>query len=90
MVSTHHHAKRFTTYTTPPLTTTEAFEIACSEARLSYFQGGIPIGAVLVSSEGKLMGRGHNERVQKGSAILHVCPPPSATMTARIKTKSWT
>lgn len=34
------------------------------------------IGAVLVSKDGKILGRGRNERVQKGSAILHVSPHP--------------
>lgn len=33
--------------------------------------GGIPIGGVLVSAEGKVLGRGHNQRIQKGSATLH-------------------
>src|SRR5206468_639234 len=33
-------------------------------------EGGIPIGSVLVS-EGEIIGRGHNRRVQRGSAILH-------------------
>lgn len=33
-------------------------------------EGGIPIGSVLVH-KGKIIGRGHNRRVQKGSAILH-------------------
>ena len=40
------------------------------EARKGLAEGGIPIGAVLVR-EGKIIGRGHNMRVQKGSAILH-------------------
>ncbi len=40
------------------------------EARKSLCQDGIPIGSVLVK-DGKIMGRGHNRRVQKGSAILH-------------------
>jgi len=39
---------------------------------LSYREGGVPIGAALVSKDGKLLGRGHNMRVQKGSAIHHV------------------
>jgi creatinine deaminase len=33
-------------------------------------EGGIPIGSVLVH-DGKIIGRGHNRRVQKGSAVLH-------------------
>jgi cytosine deaminase len=45
-------------------------QIAIEEARLGLAEGGIPIGSVLVI-EGKVVGRGHNRRVQKGSAILH-------------------
>lgn len=33
----------------------------------------MPIGACLVAADGKILGRGHNMRVQKSSAILHVC-----------------
>jgi creatinine deaminase len=43
---------------------------AIKEARKGLRQGGIPIGAVLVRN-GRIVGRGHNRRVQKGSAILH-------------------
>jgi cytosine/creatinine deaminase len=43
---------------------------AIEEARLGLAEGGIPIGSVLVIG-GQLVGRGHNRRVQKGSAILH-------------------
>ncbi|PSS23151.1 hypothetical protein M430DRAFT_17075 [Amorphotheca resinae ATCC 22711] len=49
----------------------EAFAIAVEEAKISYKEGGVPIGAALVSRDGKLLGRGHNMRVQKGSAIHH-------------------
>ncbi|KAK4447539.1 cytidine deaminase-like protein [Podospora aff. communis PSN243] len=45
--------------------------IAFEEAKISYQEGGIPIGAALVSSNGKLLGRGHNMRVQLGSPIHH-------------------
>lgn len=45
-------------------------QIAIEEARQGLAEGGIPIGAVLVI-EGQIIGRGHNRRVQKGSAILH-------------------
>ncbi len=45
-------------------------QAAIEEAKKGLAQGGIPIGAVIVS-EGKVIGRGHNQRVQKGSAILH-------------------
>ncbi len=43
---------------------------ALDEARKGLSEGGIPIGAVIVHG-GKIIGRGHNRRVQKGSAILH-------------------
>ncbi|HWZ30486.1 MAG TPA: nucleoside deaminase [Bryobacteraceae bacterium] len=45
-------------------------EAAIDQARKSYSEGGIPIGSVLVH-EGKIIGRGHNCRVQTGSAIDH-------------------
>jgi cytosine deaminase len=44
----------------------EAYE----EAKRGLEEGGIPIGSVLVI-DGEIVGRGHNRRVQKGSAILH-------------------
>jgi cytosine deaminase len=43
---------------------------AIAEAKKGLEEGGIPIGSVLVI-DGKIVGRGHNRRVQKGSAILH-------------------
>jgi creatinine deaminase len=43
---------------------------AIAEAEAGRAEGGIPIGSVLVH-EGKIVGRGHNRRVQRGSAILH-------------------
>lgn len=43
---------------------------ALDEARRGLAEGGIPIGSVLVI-DGRIVGRGHNRRVQKGSAILH-------------------
>jgi creatinine deaminase len=48
----------------------EFMQVAIEEARKGRAEGGIPIGAVLVI-EGNIVGRGHNRRVQKGSAILH-------------------
>ena len=45
-------------------------QMAIDEARLGLAEGGIPIGSVLVI-DGKVVGRGHNRRMQKGSAILH-------------------
>ena len=43
---------------------------AIDEARQGLAEGGIPIGSVLVI-DGEIVGRGHNRRVQRGSAILH-------------------
>jgi len=43
---------------------------AMGEAERGLAEGGIPIGAVLVH-DGKIVGRGHNRRVQQGSAIRH-------------------
>lgn len=43
---------------------------AIEEARLGLAEGGIPIGSVLVL-DGKIIGRGHNQRMQKSSVILH-------------------
>src|ERR1051325_7625416 len=43
---------------------------AIDEARRGLAEGGIPIGSVLVH-DGRIIGRGHNRRVQNGSAILH-------------------
>jgi creatinine deaminase len=45
-------------------------EAAIEEARQGRREGGIPIGSVIVH-RGRIIGRGHNRRVQKGSAILH-------------------
>jgi len=45
-------------------------EAALEQARKSYSEGGIPIGSVLVH-DGRIIGRGHNCRVQTGSAIDH-------------------
>jgi cytosine/creatinine deaminase len=45
-------------------------QAAIEEARQGMAEGGIPIGSVIVQG-GKILGRGHNRRVQKGSAILH-------------------
>jgi cytosine deaminase len=45
-------------------------EAAIAEARLGLAEGGVPIGSVLVV-DGAIRARGHNRRVQRGSAILH-------------------
>lgn len=48
----------------------EFMNAAIEEATKGLSEGGIPIGSVLVI-DGKIVGRGHNRRIQKGSAILH-------------------
>lgn len=48
----------------------EFMAAAVEEARQGLAEGGIPIGSVLVL-DGKIVGRGHNRRVQKGSPTLH-------------------
>lgn len=45
-------------------------QAAIEEARTGLREGGVPIGSVLVI-DGEIVGRGHNRRVQRGSAILH-------------------
>src|SRR2546428_4413329 len=45
-------------------------DVAIEEAERGRAEGGIPIGAVLVH-RGEIIGRGHNRRVQQGSAVLH-------------------
>jgi cytosine/creatinine deaminase len=45
-------------------------DAAIAEAKLGLAEGGIPIGAVLVHGD-RIIGRGHNRRVQQGSAVLH-------------------
>ena len=48
----------------------EFLRAAIDEAERGHGEGGIPIGAVLVH-RGTIIGRGHNRRVQQGSAVLH-------------------
>lgn len=60
-------------------------DAALEEARNGLREGGIPIGSVLVI-DGRIVGRGHNRRVQKGSAILHAemdCIENAGRLTAR-------
>ncbi len=49
---------------------TDYLAAAIAEAEAGLAEGGIPIGSVLVS-DGKILGSGHNRRIQNGSAILH-------------------
>lgn len=60
-------------------------QAAIDEAKKGLNEGGIPIGSVLVI-DGKIVGRGHNRRVQKGSAILHAemdCIENAGRLTAK-------
>ncbi len=52
------------------MTTDPFMQAAIEEARKGLAEGGIPIGSVLVI-DNKIVGRGHNQRVQKGSCVLH-------------------
>src|SRR3984893_5412229 len=46
-------------------------EVAISEARKGLAEGGIPIGAAIFDESGKLIGSGHNRRVQNGDPSMH-------------------
>jgi creatinine deaminase len=46
-------------------------EIAVQEARQGLAEGGIPIGAALFDSQGGLLGRGHNRRIQENDPSIH-------------------
>ncbi len=48
----------------------EFLKTAISEAKKGLHEGGIPIGSVIVHN-GKILGQGHNKRVQDGSVVLH-------------------
>ncbi|NLE81801.1 MAG: nucleoside deaminase [Rhodococcus sp.] len=51
--------------------TTALIEVALEEARIGLAEGGIPIGAALFASDGTLLGRGHNRRVQDDDPSVH-------------------
>jgi cytosine/creatinine deaminase len=53
-----------------PSTTDPFLNAAIDQAKRGLAEGGIPIGSVLVI-DGRIVGSGHNQRVQRGSAILH-------------------
>jgi cytosine/creatinine deaminase len=50
---------------------TTMLEIALAEARKGLAEGGIPIGAAIFDETGKLVGAGHNRRVQNGDPSMH-------------------
>ena len=52
------------------MTTDPFMQAAIEEAQKGWDEGGIPIGSVLVR-DGKIIGRGHNQRVQKGDPVTH-------------------
>lgn len=54
-----------------PALVSDMLQTALEEARLGLAEGGIPIGAALYDSAGKLLGRGHNRRVQDGDPSAH-------------------
>jgi len=49
----------------------EMLKIAIAEARQGFAEGGIPIGAALFDRAGKLLGRGHNRRIQENDPSVH-------------------
>jgi cytosine/creatinine deaminase len=61
-------------------------QAAIEEARRGLAEGGIPIGSVLVC-DGRIIGRGHNQRVQRGSVIHHAemnCLENAGRLTAAV------
>lgn len=67
------------------MTTDPFMQAAIEEAQKGLAEGGIPIGSVLVI-DGKIVGRGHNQRVQKGSCTLHAemdCLENAGRLSAR-------
>lgn len=46
-------------------------QVALEEARAGFEEGGIPIGAALFDGEGKLLGKGHNRRIQENDPSIH-------------------
>ncbi|MFM9052525.1 MAG: nucleoside deaminase [Bacteroidota bacterium] len=52
------------------MSTDDFMKEAIAEARLGWYEGGIPIGSVMVRN-GEIIGRGHNQRVQKGDPVTH-------------------
>jgi cytosine/creatinine deaminase len=55
----------------PALDHSAMLAVALAEARNGLAEGGIPIGAAIVDSEGRLLGSGHNRRVQNGDPSSH-------------------
>jgi cytosine/creatinine deaminase len=55
----------------PPTDYAAMLELAIAEARRGLAEGGIPIGAALFGGDGRLLGCGHNRRVQEGDPSVH-------------------
>ncbi|HEV7623092.1 MAG TPA: nucleoside deaminase [Amnibacterium sp.] len=53
------------------VTDQEKLAVAAEQARIGAREGGIPIGAALFDRDGRLLGAGHNRRVQQGDASVH-------------------
>ncbi len=53
------------------MTDQEMLAVAIAEARAGLTEGGIPIGAALFAADGRLLGAGHNRRVQEGDPSAH-------------------
>ncbi len=53
------------------MTDHELLQVAIAEARAGLSEGGIPIGAALFTADGRLLGRGHNRRVQDDDPSVH-------------------
>lgn len=67
------------------MTRDPGFQAAVDEAKAGLAEGGIPIGSALVM-DGRVVARGHNRRVQKGSAVLHAemdCLENAGRLTAK-------
>ncbi|HKC82930.1 MAG TPA: nucleoside deaminase [bacterium] len=56
---------------TPHLDSQAMLQVAIAEARQGLTEGGIPIGGALFDAQGKLLGRGHNRRVQQNDPSVH-------------------
>ncbi|KAL1311656.1 hypothetical protein AAFC00_001764 [Neodothiora populina] len=56
---------------TSDLQNSAGWKAALEEAKQGAAEGGVPIGACLVAADGKILGRGHNMRIQKKSPTIH-------------------
>src|SRR3984957_2495493 len=63
--------RNVTETTLTPTRCAEMLRVATEEARAGLAEGGIPIGAAMFDRDGKLLGRGHNRRVQESDPSVH-------------------